>query len=183
MEPVEIAAGALQLQPWAPHDAHEVYDACQDPDIQRWTRVPSPYSMADAEFFVTQHSPNGWKNGTMATFAVKDATTGQVLASVGLHDLAGPDRSAELGFWAAPWARGRSVTTAASRAVCRWAFATGLTDQICWIAGVGNAASLRVAEKLGFTIDGTLRARIRAGDGTRLDALHGSLLPGELTDG
>ena len=181
MEPVEIAAGAIQLQPWAPHDAREVFDACQDPAIQRWTTVPSPYTMADAQAFVGVITPAHWADGTAASFAVKDATSGRVLASVGLHELNSRDRSAELGFWAAPWARGTGVVTHASRVVCRWAFESGVTDHIRWIAGIGNEASLRVAQKVGFTIDGSLRSRIRLGDGTRHDALHGSLLPGEIT--
>ena len=180
MEPVEIAAGAFQLQPWAPHDAQEVFAACQDPDIQRWTRVPSPYSLADAELFVGTISPAGWREGTGASFAVKDATTGRLLASVGLHGISPRDRSAELGYWAAPWARGEGVTTAGSRAVCRWAFDSGLVDHIQWLAEVGNDASRRIAAKLGFVEDGILRARLLARGGVRADAWHATLLKGEL---
>lgn len=180
MEPVEIAAGAFQLQPWAPHDAQEVYEACQDPEIQRWTRVPSPYAFADAELFVATISPSGWLEGSGASFGVKDATTGRLLASVGLHGISPRDRSAELGYWAAPWARGAGVTTDAARAVCRWAFDTELVDHIIWMAQVGNDASRRIASKLGFVEDGVLRARLLSSDGTRVDAWHATLLPGEL---
>ena len=48
-----------------------------------------------------------------------------------------------------------------------------------WYANVGNMASRRVAEKVGFTVEGTLRRGLDQ-RGTRVDAWIGSLLPGEL---
>lgn len=180
MEPVEIAAGAFQLQPWAPHDADEVYQACQDPDIQRYTTVPSPYRREDAEHYVSVISPQSWDSGTGAIFAVKDATTGDVLASVGIHDIKPRLRAGELGYWCAPWARGQGVMTGAVRAVCAWAFGTDLVDYISWKAVVGNGASRKVAEKVGFTVEGVMRAEYLSNDGIRLDSWYGSLLKGEL---
>jgi RimJ/RimL family protein N-acetyltransferase len=48
-----------------------------------------------------------------------------------------------------------------------------------WYASVGDGASRRVAEKVGFTVEGTLRRGLEK-RGTRVDAWIGSLLPGEL---
>ncbi|MGH3450260.1 MAG: GNAT family N-acetyltransferase, partial [Haloechinothrix sp.] len=53
MEPVELSDGDLLLRPWQPQDAEAVYRACRDPEIQRWTTVPSPYLREHAEHFVT----------------------------------------------------------------------------------------------------------------------------------
>ena len=44
-----IAAGAITLRPWEPADVSFVYDACQDPEIQRWTNLPSPFTASDAD--------------------------------------------------------------------------------------------------------------------------------------
>ena len=180
MEPVEIAAGIYQLQPWAPHDAQEVFEACQDPDIQRYTTVPGPYSMADAEMYVGTISPEGWSSESRLSWSVKDATTGQVLASVGFPGFSAYLKSAELGYWCAPWARGKGVTTAAARAVCAWAFGTELVTYIGWRAVVGNLGSRAVAEKVGFSVEGTMRAEYLRKDGSREDSWYGSLLAGEL---
>lgn len=177
MEPVEIAAGRLQLLPWGPPDAYAVHEACQDPEIQRWTRVPSPYTLADAVRFVGPVASEGWAGGTAATFAVKDATSGALLASVGLHGIDPRDSSAEIGYWCAPWSRRQGVTREATAAVCRWAFGAGIVDHLQWYAEVGNDASRRVAESCGFTIEATLRSRLRRRDGARADAWYGSLLP------
>lgn len=183
MEPVEIAAGRLQLLPWSAPDAPAVFEACQDPEIVRWTRVPSPYTLDDAMTFVGPISQNGWASGDAAMFAVKDATTGKLLASVGLHGIDPRDGTAEIGYWCAPWARRQRVTTDAALAVSRWALGSGLVEHLQWHAAVGNDASRRVAESCGFTIEATLRARLRSRDGSRQDAWYGSLLAGELPDG
>ena len=62
----------------------------------------------------------------------------------------------EVGFWMAPWARGRGIMTDAVRLVCRWGFADLGLGRIEWWANVGNDASRRVAEKVGFTMEGTV---------------------------
>ena len=85
----------------------------------------------------------------------------------------------EIGFWTAPWARGRGVMTAAARLVCRWGFDELGLERIEWWANVGNDASRRVAEKLGFTMEGTCRRRLLH-RGERVDGWVGGLLRGEL---
>src|SRR4051794_26316982 len=47
--PLETAR--LVLRPWQEDDIPALHKICQDPDIQRWTTVPSPYAMSDAEWF------------------------------------------------------------------------------------------------------------------------------------
>jgi RimJ/RimL family protein N-acetyltransferase len=180
VEPVEISAGTLHLRPYAAGDADEVYRICQDAEIQRWTTVPSPYTPADAYEFVSTIVPRGWETGAEAIFAVCDAPSGEVLASVGLHlDRGGDDAMGEIGYLCAAEARGRGVTTQAVAAVCRWGFdALGL-GRIEWLAEVGNHGSRRVAEKVGFGMEGIQRARLLH-RGVRRDAWVAGLLPGEV---
>jgi len=69
--------------------------------------------------------------------------------------------------------------TAAARLVCRWGFEDLGLQRIEWWAGVGNEGSWRVAEKVGFTREGTCRRRLPHRE-TRLDGWVAGLLPGEL---
>jgi len=180
MEPVEISAGRLHLRPWTPYDESAVFDACQDSEIQRWTTVPSPYTREDARAWVNERAPQGWEDGTAASFAVLDATSGELLASVGLHRIA--DGSGEVGYWCAAGARGTGVVTEAIGAVCRWGFADLGLHRIEWVAGVGNWASRAVAEKCGFRIEGIIRDGILQ-RGERVDGWLGALLASdEVTD-
>jgi RimJ/RimL family protein N-acetyltransferase len=153
--------------------------ACQDPDIQRWTTVPVPYEPRHARDFVTTFSDEAWRSGSGTPMGVFDASTGELLGSMGLkRDVT--DRGAELGYWTAPGARGRGVATRAGRALARLAFDALDTRRITWRALVGNHGSKLVAQRIGVTVDGVARAAVRLRDGSFADAWIGSLLPGEL---
>ncbi|HEV7756174.1 MAG TPA: GNAT family protein, partial [Mycobacteriales bacterium] len=86
----------------------------------------------------------------------------------------------ELGFWVAQGARGRGVAAQASAALARWCFGALGVARLQWLAEVGNEASRRAAERAGFTVEGVLRDRVLARDGSRADAWIGSLLPRDL---
>jgi RimJ/RimL family protein N-acetyltransferase len=174
LDPTEITAGALHLRPPEPADIDAITRACQDPEIQTYTRVPAPYRREDAERFVTEVSPEGWSSGGAATFMALDATTGAVLASAGLHGIA--DGAAEIGFWVAASARRQGVGRTAVGAVCRWGFGALDLERISWVAVVGNTGSRRLVERLGFRYEGLLR-RGTVHRGRRVDCWIGSLLP------
>ncbi|AVT30376.1 GNAT family N-acetyltransferase [Plantactinospora sp. BC1] len=176
---VEIVEAGLLLRPWRAEDVEDVHRACQDPAIQRWTAVPSPYRLEDAIDFVTKRAPRAWSTGSGAPFVVRDAATGELLGSCGLISIDPVLRSGEVGYWTAPWARGRAVAVRATRAVCRWAFAELGLRRIVWQAEVGNHASRLVALRAGFQVDGRLRLADPHPHGVR-DGWVGSLLPDDL---
>ena len=170
MEPIELTTGdGLVLRAWQEDDAEDVFRACQDPLIQRWTMVPVPYLREHAVAYVREMSRAAWATQTSAPLGVFDARTGELLASAGLVTLDLRNQHAELGTWVAPWARGRRVAERAGRAVAHWAFEVlGLT-RLVWRAEVGNHASKLSAERIGFTFDGVVRALLpaaRAGSST-----------------
>jgi RimJ/RimL family protein N-acetyltransferase len=176
MEPVEITAGRLHLRPWRPSDAEVVLAACTDPETQRWTSVPSPYTAGHAREYLEQTAPQGWADGTSLGFAVCDSTSGEVLASIGLR--AGHHECWDVGYWAVPAARGHGVVTEAIGVLCRWGFAELGIERIEWYAEVGNWASRRVAEKAGFTVEGRLRSGLPGAHGRR-DVWIGARLSGD----
>ncbi len=173
---IEILAGNVLIRPWQPADAESVYRACQDPDIQRWTRVPTPYQRRHATGFVTELSPKAWAEGTGAPLGVFDAETGELLGSCGLTEIQAG--TGEIGYWTAPWARGRGVAVTALRAVATFAFERLGVRRIGWHALVGNHTSRLVALRAGVRVHG--RTRIVTGPGWT-DGWWGTLLPGEVT--
>jgi RimJ/RimL family protein N-acetyltransferase len=177
MDPLELYDERLVLRLPADGDVDAITAACQDPELQHWVPVPVPYERTHAVEFVASR-PERWAadDGEM-TFAVTDATDGRLLGMVGLH--AHDATMREIGFWTAPWARRQGVMTEAARLVCRFGFEMLGLRRIEWWARVGNEPSRRVAEKLGFTMEGTCRARLLH-RGERVDAWVGGLLAGEL---
>src|SRR6266571_1827783 len=119
MEPVTLTTGRLLLRTVGPQDTDAVYTAAQDPDIQRWTTIPSPYLPEHAQSFTEQLVPDGWANGSMFTFGVflpEGELVGMVaitMRSLGVG---------EVGFWATKEYRGNGYITEATVAVSRWAF-------------------------------------------------------------
>ena len=104
----QLEDGRLLVRPFEPDDAPAVQAGCDDADLARWIyRLPSPYSPADAQAFVTD-ARRRLVAGESARLAVEDAATGELLGSVGLSRFA--DRqAAEIGYWVKREARRRGV--------------------------------------------------------------------------
>ncbi|MFI6771268.1 GNAT family N-acetyltransferase [Streptomyces sp. NPDC050355] len=184
MKPHTLTTERLVLRPFEPSDAAAVHAACQEADIPRWTSVPSPYGVQDAEQFVGTIAPEGWRDDTSYNFAVVTKADGSLVGAMGLvrlDHLRTPERQAELGFWTAKEQRGRGYTVEAARAVLNWAFRDLGVERMEWLAEAGNDGSWAVARRLGFHREGTLRAKLLYG-GTRRDVWIGSLLPSDLGD-
>ena len=175
------AEGGLTLSAPTMDDVDAIVDACRDPAITRFTRVPWPYGEDDARFFVDLARRDA-REGTGLHLLVRD--DGRVVASCGLPVVDARDVSAEVGYWVAPHARRRGVATRASRAVCRWAFEQAGLARLGLRAATVNPGSNGVARALGFTLEGTLRSAHREG-GTdqprQFDMNVWGCLPGELT--
>ncbi|MEV5336192.1 GNAT family N-acetyltransferase [Streptomyces werraensis] len=176
MEPVTLATDRLLLRTVGPQDADTVYQICQDPDIQRWTTIPSPYLPEHARGFTEQIAPDGWANGTMFTFGVF-LPAGELTGMLGITMRS--FATGEIGFWSAKEHRGNGYITEATVAACRWAFTRMSIDRMEWRAEVGNTASRAVAERVGFTIEGVLRSSL-VNKGVLRDGWVGSLLPSDL---
>jgi len=148
--------GVVALRPPTPDDVDAITAACQDPEIPRWTRVPSPYTRAHAIEFV-ERSARTWDAGTDAPFMIVDAGSGTLLGAIGVHRFAGEDDGPEVGYWLERGERGRGVATRALRLVSEWA-TRELGVRLMLQADVRNTASRRVAEKAGFRYVGEARA-------------------------
>ncbi|MFJ2954255.1 GNAT family N-acetyltransferase [Streptomyces sp. NPDC087270] len=181
MEASVLTTKRLLLRALEPRDGDALYAACQDPEIPRWTSVPSPYSREHADHFIDVVCADGWRDDTMYNFGVFTRDEGALVSSMGLvrlQHLAAPQRQGELGYWTAKHQRGKGYTVEAARAVCTWAFDALGVERLEWFAEAGNEASRAVALRLGFAMEGTVRSRV-VHEGTRRDAWSGSLLPSD----
>lgn len=162
----------------AARDVDAITDACQDPDIPRFTRVPSPYGRQDATAFVAQ-TERGWAAGTTAIFAIAEATTDVVIGSIGLMRIAEDRAVAEIGYWVARDVRRRGIATRAVRLVSTWGVCRIGIARIELMTRVENLGSQRVATSAGFTREGLLRSYVDLGHGL-VDVVMFSLVAADL---
>jgi RimJ/RimL family protein N-acetyltransferase len=167
---LRLEDGDIALRPYTEDDVPAITAACQDPEIPRWTSVPSPYTEEDARRFV-----RGLED--VYAFAVVDTATDELLGSVGFGLEA--DGRAGFGYWTRKEARGRDVASRALRLLTRWAAREHGLARLQLIVEPANVASQRVAEKAGFRREGLLRSYI-ALKGTRRDVYLYALLPEDI---
>jgi RimJ/RimL family protein N-acetyltransferase len=165
----------LLLRPWTLADADDVFAACQDRDIQRWTTVPSPYLHADAVHYVGEVAPAAWQSGG-AVFAVVIAATGRLSGSIGAHGMV--DGVAHVGYWTAAVARRKGLTAEALRVLTRFFLGEGGAARVELVVEPDNVGSRRVAEAAGFAAEGVLRQRLLL-RGRRADVVMYSVLPSD----
>jgi RimJ/RimL family protein N-acetyltransferase len=157
---VTLSDDVVLLQPLTEDDVPAIVAACQDPEISRWTSVPSPYTEADAR---------AWLESTEEeAFGVFDALGRELLGSIGMRF---PDAATgEVGYWVKREARGRGVATRAVVLLVRWGFSERGLARVLLRAELSNVASQRVAERAGFRREGVQRGALEL-NGERRDVV------------
>ncbi|MEH1014193.1 GNAT family N-acetyltransferase [Micromonospora sp. CPCC 206060] len=178
MRPEPLDRDGVRLRLFHTGDAVDLTTACNDPLIQRFVgTMPAPYTDADARWWITEGAPAVWAGGG-AAYAVVDPATDRLLGGVGIDRVVPFRAQAEIGYWVAPWARGRGVATAATRALTGHAFAAGLA-RIELLTHPENVSSQRVALAAGFRREGVREAANPTRDGGRHDLVAWIRLAGD----
>jgi ribosomal-protein-alanine N-acetyltransferase len=172
-QPVLPVGDALRLRPWRAADAPAVVEAFTDPTLQRW-HLRRADSTAEAEEWIRGWQ-DGWVAETAARWALVPATGDKVLGQVSLRAMDLPMAEAECSYWVARPARGRGAAPRALTALRRWACGQAGFHRLFLVHSVHNPASCRVAEKTGFTLEGTRRSALRHVDGWHDMHLHASV--------
>jgi RimJ/RimL family protein N-acetyltransferase len=152
-----LVDGRTALRPWRDSDVTALVAACQDPEIVRWTRVPTPYGETDARAYLLARYDAVYA-GLSAPFAIVAADGGELLGSISLMRFAWEHLRAEVGYWLAADARGQGHATRAVQLVCQWGFSELGMERIDLLAATGNRGSQIVAERAGFSREAVLRS-------------------------
>jgi RimJ/RimL family protein N-acetyltransferase len=172
-----LTDGDILLRPWERRDAAAVTAACQDPEIPRWTVVPYHYTQRHARDFVNETAADRAAGRELALAIVDPEDL--LLGAVGLANFDWPDLKGEIGYWITAEARRRRVGTRATRLLAVWAIEQLGLERVELLANPRNEASQQLAERAGFTREGTLR-RYRRRHGVREDLVMFSLLAEDL---
>lgn len=177
--PPTLTDGVVTLRALEEGDVEPALEQCVDPDSIRWTQVPLEYTLEDSRWFLLERAPQVWADGSEWIFAIE--FEGRYGGNLALRD-EGLGR-AEVAYGSHPSVRGvevagRSVMERACRLLLDWGFAEKDVETVIWRAEVGNWASRKLAWKLGFSVDGTLRHSLPH-RGELRDGWVGTLLRGD----
>jgi len=163
-----------------PGDAPALHAAVQASlaSLSQWFPWAHPgYALADAEAR-SAHCVAARGRGDEHAFGIF-AGDGELLGCVGLNQFDPARNSANLGYWVGEAHRGRGIATQAATQASAFGFDQLGLARIEIVTLPHNAASQRVAVKLGAVREGVFRNRIvLAGDAR--DAVVFSLVPGDL---
>jgi RimJ/RimL family protein N-acetyltransferase len=168
-----LTDGDILLRPWERGDVKAVTAACQDPEIPRWTVVPHNYTERHARDFINATGAD-IASGRELALAIVDLDD-RVVGALGLSNFDWPDLKGEIGYWVVAGARRGGVGSRATRLLAIWAIRQLGLERVELLANPENDASLKLAERAGFTREGTLR-RYRRRHGVREDLVMFSLL-------
>jgi ribosomal-protein-serine acetyltransferase len=165
----------LYLEPVSPAHADSLFQAVMDsrPELlpwMPWAREPT----LEGTRMQAKRSGRAWHKDDEFHFCLVERQSRQVLGVVGLNR-DGP-ASAELHYWIRSDHAHQGLATEACRALIDWAPTLGVKRLTLW-AGRDNAASRRVAEKLGFVHIGPLDWRPDGGLGAFDAESYGLQLP------
>lgn len=146
----------IVIREWKLLDADDLAEALSNPNVLNNLRdgLPYPYTADDAREFISAML-SADKNSVFA-FAIE--CNGKTVGSIGAFRQGNIHaRTAELGYYVSEKYWGRGIAARAVEYVCDYIF--GNTDIIRIFAEpfAHNAASCRVLEKVGFSLEGILR--------------------------
>jgi ribosomal-protein-serine acetyltransferase len=143
-------------------DAQELYsviEANRD-RLARWMPWAAGQTLDDTLSFIRDTREQLTSNDGFQTAVIDD---GRIVGMVGFHGISWQHRSTSIGYWLAESAQGHGTMTHAVRALVDHAFRAWRLHRVEIRAGVDNARSRAIAERLGFTQEGIAREAERIG--------------------
>ena len=148
IRPKELGDGAITAAAVA-----ETWD-----ELTRWMRWAHDRGAFTAELMEirNRHVVGSLLRDSIELIGVETETNKPVIWC-GLHDLDWEARQCETGYWVRKSAQGRGIATETANAMVRYAFGALGMRRVGLTHSSGNEASRRIAEKLGFTLEGIQR--------------------------
>jgi ribosomal-protein-serine acetyltransferase len=146
----------LVLEPIEPQHADALWAGTEAslPELSRWMLWAVGATRQGTETFSVE-AEREWAEGTGFHFSMFQED--DLVGALGLEVRAPVNRIGEIGYWVRSDRAGRGLATEGAEAVVAFGFEVVGLYRIELRAGVENLASQRVAAKLGFTREGTLR--------------------------
>jgi RimJ/RimL family protein N-acetyltransferase len=152
------------LRPFAKRDVAALDEAVVRslPDLARWLPwAAEGYTRAVSLQFI-RDSILAWTEAKAYDFTIRGAAEPERhLGNISVWHTSRPNLVGEIGYWVRSDEAGKGICTEVAARVLEIAFEELGLHRVTLRIAVGNRASERVAEKLGFAFEGTLRHEVR----------------------
>lgn len=157
--PLEILTDRLALRSPEPEDAQPLYEAVVEslPELRQWMPWAQEEPAVERTADNIRRAIDEFKAQTAFRIHVFDRDRGQIVGSAGYPrvDLKVP--TLEIGYWVRTSRTRQGLCTEFVRALTDYAFAAVSAQRVEIRCDTDNQRSWRVAERLGFTLEGILR--------------------------
>jgi ribosomal-protein-alanine N-acetyltransferase len=152
-ENLRLEGDGVVLRDWRETDAQALESVCGEWNVSSFTSVPWDYS-DDAALAWLARQREKRAAGTVLALAIVESGSELPVGNVNLGDFDEDGRSAAIGYWLLPEARGRGLAVTASRLVIDWGFDALDLARVEFAILPENVASQRVAERVGAEPEG-----------------------------
>jgi RimJ/RimL family protein N-acetyltransferase len=175
---VQLVDEEIVLRPFHLSDSLLLYEAVHESlkELKPWMSwATNAYTEITAKEYVTIARAR-WEEHTFYAFAI--TRDDDILGACTLSSLHPIYRFCNLGYWVRTSCHGQGIAGRAAKLVARFAFEQLGLIRVEIVVGIGNQASIRVAEKIGAHNEGILLNRMVVGKSI-YDAHMYSLLPSD----
>jgi RimJ/RimL family protein N-acetyltransferase len=150
--PISLTGEGIQLREWASDDLDDLVALLDEPDIARWTPMPSPFDLA-AGIAYLKRAHQGRTSGQRIQLAIT-VDGGKPLGEVLLFGVDHGRREAELGYLVGAPFRRRGLAAAALTLLSGYAHGTLNLRRLLLRIDPSNTASTAVARRCGYRLTG-----------------------------
>ncbi len=164
----------LVLRPLRPDDVPALFALFSDPQVMRYWSTP-PWTTPERALQMVRADEQALAGGGHLRLGLQRKADGALIGQCTLFAFVPSCRRAEVGYALAPHAWGQGLMHEALQALLHYGFGTLALNRVEADVDPRNAASARALERLGFTLEGTLRERWIVGDEVSDSGLYGLL--------
>ncbi|MFI7598314.1 GNAT family N-acetyltransferase [Actinoplanes sp. NPDC049681] len=150
--PITLTGDGITLREWRDEDLDELVAMLDEPDIARWTPMPSPFD-AEAGVAYLKRARQGRLSGQRIQLAIT-TDGGKPLGEVLLFGVDAGLREAELGYLVSAQHRRRGLASAALSLLSGYARSTIGLSRLLLRIDPGNTSSTAVARRCGYRLTG-----------------------------